>query len=297
MKVSSSFSKRIIRGALIFVLGISFNVTGATEVTRSLSLEDRVKLLEQQLAAANRLRAEAQFEINALKNEVRDLRGQVEEQGYQLEQIITRQRELYRDIDARLNSGTVPDNTNSGSTSLSSPSVSQPQVVDQQPLNTLPDSSTNTTGQDAVTQGAADQTPGSATPLPAAGDDGRVEYSKIFPLVRSRRFDEAVTSYQQFIESYPNSPYVADSRYWLAQIYVVQNRVEEAEQEYLTVAEQYPQQEKASLAWLKLGNLYEKQGQTDKAQNAYNRVVTLYPDSSAAQMASTALQSLNSGNP
>jgi tol-pal system protein YbgF len=311
MITTSSTIKRAVFCALILLLSFNnslfdsmFNSTvKAVEVTRSLSLEDRVKLLEQQLASANRLRAEAQFEITQLKKEVRELRGQMEEQSYQLEQIITRQRELYRDIDARL--GQVPPSSNSGlnagtdsgtdthaSTTFGNANDSaNNQQSANNPLTANPANSAST-----VPAGSQN---GNATPATnvIAGDDGRLVYSKIFPLVRSKRYDEAVSQYQQFITNYPNSELVADARYWLAQIYVVQSKTDLAEVEYLAVAEQYPQHEKAPLAWLKLGQLYQRQGITDKASEAFDQVINLYPDTTAAQMASSALANLQADNP
>jgi len=87
---------------------------------------------------------------------------------------------------------------------------------------------------------------------------------------------------------------VANSRYWLAQIYMVQGNTTDAEREYLIVAEQHTTSTKAVEAWLKLGKLYEGLGQSDKAVNAYNQVITQYADSTAAQMAVDRLQALKS---
>jgi tol-pal system protein YbgF len=263
-----------------FLVFIFFaNSFSAAEVTRSLSLEDRVRILEQQLASANRMRAESQFEITSLKNEVRGLLGTIEEQGYQLQQIITRQRELYRDIDNRLNEAESANVTDQTSTS---------QAIQSQ--STLTQNTTD----------SSDSTPSTvvdnSTPLVDANDDAQIRkiYDGIFPLVKNKRYDDAIAGYKQFISDYPNSNYVANSRYWLAQIYVVQGNTEDAEREYLIVAQEHSTSSKAVEAWLKLGKLYERLGQSENAVNAYNQVVTQYGDSTAAQMAIDRLQALKS---
>jgi tol-pal system protein YbgF len=255
-------------GSFFFILLTVPTVLSAAEVTRSLSLEDRIRILEQQLSTGNRMRAESQFEITNLKNEIRSLNGLVEEQGYQLEQIINRQRELYRDIDSRLPQSTV---------------TSEPESTENY--------------QYADTIKSTDSSTESDTQPPVLDDAQiRANYDKIFPLVRSKRYDDAIKGYQQFIAEYPDSIFVSNSRYWLAQIYSVQGRTDEAEREYLNVAQQFPTSNKAADAWYKLGLLYIAQNQTDKAIDAFNQVVTQYSDTTSAQMAVSRLQDLKSSN-
>ena len=276
-KASFSFLRA---GSFFFMLLIVPTVLSAAEVTRSLSLEDRVRILEQQLSTANRMRAESQFEITNLKNEIRNLNGLVEEQGYQLEQIINRQRELYRDIDNRLaqnsdNKSTVDDTSSSSNDAANG--------------NTSFDSSETT---DEITGDSAIET--DSQPIIVDESQIRDSYDKIFPLVRSKRYDDAIKGYQQFIAEYPDSILVANSRYWLAQIYNLQGRTDEAERQYLNVAQQFPSSAKAADAWYKLGQLYANQDQKDKAINAFNQVVTQYGDTTSAQMAVSRLQDLKS---
>ena len=261
--------RAVVSGGSFFVVLFFLSATlSAAEVTRSLSLEDRVRIIEEQLTTSNRMRAESQFEITNLKNEIRELRGQLEEQGYQLQQIVTRQREIYRDIDSRIDQQTNAD--------IPSSNPSNSDVASNIPNdNSTTDLSSTVVNDDIQI---------------------RTDYDQIFPLVRSKRYDEAIAGYQQFIAKYPSSIYVANSKYWLAQIYSVQGRNEEAEREYLGVAQQYAQSAKAPDAWLKLGKLYESLSQPDKALNAYNQVVTQYADSTAAQMAINRLQVLKSSN-
>ncbi len=279
MKLLSLIAFRSMTRTKSFFLIACFlsSVLSGTEVTRSLSLEDKVRLLEQQLSAANRMRAESQYELTSLKNEIRELRGIVEEQGYQLKQIVNRQRELYRDIDNRLTQQTDQEKP----VERGQPSVPPVRATEQNNDSEVKDKSNSVT---------------SSGPKVADNELIRAEYDQIFPLVKNKRYDEAIAGYQQFIAQYPDSIYVANSKYWLAQIYSVQGRIDEAEREYLAVAQQYPDSSKAPDAWQKLGRLYENQGQTDKAVNAYNQVVTQYNSSTAAQLAINRLQALKANN-
>jgi len=264
-------------GSFLVLASVSWAVLNAAEVRRSLSLEDRVRLLEQQLSAANRLRAESQFEITNLKNEIRDLRGSVEEQGYQLQQIVSRQRELYKDIDQRLSNSTV-------ASSVPDADVN-PTAAGQSVIQSVTESRNSEADQPMTVQQPTDT---------YSDDEIRNMYDKIFPLVRSKRYEDAISGYQQFITQFPDSSYVANSRYWLAQIYSVLGRTDEAEQEYLLVANNYSTSSKASDSWLKLGKLYELKNLTEKAVEAYNQVITKYSNSTAAKIAVSRLQDLKS---
>lgn len=282
IKASNSFLRV---GSFFFILLILPSMLSAAEVTRSLSLEDRIRILEQQLSTANRMRAESQFEITNLKNEIRTLNGLVEEQGYQIEQIINRQRELYRDIDSRLNQSS----DNDSKVRDANPAGTSESVVTNEQSNQYTDTAT-----ELGTDSGQNANPETVVFL----DDAqiRASYDSIFPLVRSKRYDDAINGYQQFIAEHPKSLFVSNSRYWLAQIYSVQGRTDEAEREYLTVAQQFPTSGKAADAWYKLGQLYVNQNQTEKAINAFNQVVTQYGGTTSAQMAVSRLQDLKSSN-
>jgi tol-pal system protein YbgF len=242
-------------------------VQAAAEVRRSMSLEDKVAQLEKQLQTANRMRAETQFEITNLQNEIRNLRGIIEEQSYQIEQITNRQRDIYRNLDqVAANASQTPANP-------------------EQSLTTTAPSTPASGGTSDVVPTQPEVVSDSAN----TESDIRAKYDAIFPLVRAKQFDDAIVRYQQFIAEYGDSPLVSNARYWLAQIYAVQGRTDEAEREYLLVAQQYPDSDKASDSWLKLGRLYEDRGQTERAIQAYEQLMSQYGSSNAARFAQSRL--------
>lgn len=57
----------------------------------------------------NQLIAELVLQINQLQQEVRQLRGQLEEQDYRLNQMTKQQRDLYIDLDRRIQAGVTPE--------------------------------------------------------------------------------------------------------------------------------------------------------------------------------------------
>ncbi len=242
-------------------------VLAEAEVRRSTSVEDKVDQLEKQLQTANRMRAEFQFQITSLQKEVRDLRGIIEEQNYQIEQITSRQRAIYQEMDS-LRSGSSVNNAGASSAATTVPN------------NSVADNSSQPASND-LSNTASDR-------------DVRATHDAIFPLVIAKRYDEAIIEYQKFIAAYPDSPLVANARYWLAQIYNVQGRTDEAERDYQLVIQQYPNTAKVPDALLKLGELYEKRGQTAQAIQYYQQLLTNHPDSTPARFAQARLDKLGS---
>ncbi len=68
----------------------------------SASLETRLAALENMIKNRNLQFLELQQQLELLQDEVSQLRGVTEEQGYKLEKVLQRQRELYQEIEDRV---------------------------------------------------------------------------------------------------------------------------------------------------------------------------------------------------
>lgn len=62
------------------------------------SYDDRVERLERMLKARQQVDFQTQQRLDTLQQEVLDLRGLNEQQAYQIEQMLQRQRQLYDEI-------------------------------------------------------------------------------------------------------------------------------------------------------------------------------------------------------
>ena len=62
-------------------------------------MEDRVVKLERMVNARGLSQVEMQQQIDALTNDVRSLRGALEESNYKLQQVTDRQKTLYQELD------------------------------------------------------------------------------------------------------------------------------------------------------------------------------------------------------
>lgn len=204
-------------------------------------------------------------QVEQLRSETQALRGQIETLQYESETGATRQRELYLDIDQRLQALESGRRAQSGQ---------------------------------GFDPGAA---AGGAIPFgsefdgaPAAGGD-QAAYEAAFGELRATRYAQAADAFRNFLNAYPRSPLAANAQYWLAETQYVQQQYADALTEFQKVVDQYPQSDKAADAMLKIGFSHVELGQTAQARTVLERVVREFPGSSASQHARTRLDTLGRG--
>ena len=193
--------------------------------------------------------------LQVLQQEVRELRGQVEEQAYQLERLTRQQQQQYIDLDQRLvalrGEGQTPAATTPGS--LGSP------------------------------------TPAEGRPPPAAGPapPERGAYAAAFDLMQDGRFAESVAAFNRLIDDFPNGQYTPNSFYWLGELHLAMDEVEMARQSFAQVLSLYPEHGKVPDALYKLGVVHHRLNDNERALQYLDRVIAEHPDSTAAGLART----------
>ncbi|RUO65790.1 tol-pal system protein YbgF [Pseudidiomarina planktonica] len=221
------------------------------------SLEERLNQLERVIDARNSAQMNLLNQVNMLQEEVAELRGVTEEHAFQLEQLLTRQRELYQEIDRRLaNQSSAPANT---------------QVIDSSAVtggsNNTADYSGNLSENDA--------------------------YDRAIKLVlEDKRYQDAIPAFQQFIERFPNSSYAPNAHYWLGQLLFSDGNYDGAAEQFKTVVDDYPDSNKRADCLLKLGSIARQQGQNAAARDYFNQVIKGYADSTEAGLARQRLSEL-----
>ena len=226
--------------------------------------EQRLERLERRVAHITELT----LEVEALKRENRRLQGNVEELRHLVDNLQKKQRELYLDVDDRLNS------LQSG-TPVTAPKPGAPSIEAVQPVKPVQD--------------ARPQPVKSPVGAVAPGDPAREEaaYAAAYDLLRpeQRRYQEAIGAFELFIQQYPNGKFTDNARYWLGEAnYVTQNN-EAALVAFQQVLEYHPQSPKVPGALLKIGYIKDALGDEAGAKASLQRVIDDYPDSSAAGMA------------
>jgi len=204
-------------------------------------------------------------QLQVLQDEVRSLRGVVEELQYQLNQSRQRQMDDYMDLDRRISrlqggtaAGNAPENTGNknAAATVSAESGGSP----------VPSSGTGS----------------SATPPPAS-DAEVAQYNLAYTLLKERKVSEAATAFQNYVLQYPSGRYTANAHYWLGEISLLQNNLEEARQSFTVVVENFPNDRKTPDATFKLGKVYHMLGDNERARKLLNQVAS--GNSSAARLA------------
>jgi tol-pal system protein YbgF len=196
------------------------------------------------------------YQIQVLRQEVQELRGLVEEQGYQVKRLTRDQKDQYVDLDRRL-------------------------------------AELRAGGVVAAASDSADPGAGSVddprAPVAAGGAAGseRSAYADAFNLMKAREFEASAAAFDQLIIDYPNGQYTVNAFYWLGELHLASSENEQARQAFVQVVTLYPDHQKVADALYKLGVVYHRLGDKSRSLEYLNRAQQEFPDSSAAGLAAT----------
>ena len=92
--------RKISKTIIAMVFGLALSTVGWAQDTSKMSVEERLKRLEQLLASQGLV--DIMLKVESLQTVIQRLQGQSEEQLHTLQELKKRQRDLYIDIDRRL---------------------------------------------------------------------------------------------------------------------------------------------------------------------------------------------------
>lgn len=194
-------------------------------------------------------------QVQALQEELRDLRGQLEEQSHQIQLLQQQQRDNYLDLDGRLSAVIT------GGAAAAGPSSAPPPVsADRMQGPAAP------TGGSPTPMTAA---PGNPVPMvpPSAPKQGeQTAYEAAYEQLKQGKMDDALADFQAFVAAYPASRYVPNALYWMGEIGLVKNDTQGALAQFKRVVDNYPAHSKAADAHYKLGTLYTQLNDKAKAR-------------------------------
>jgi len=255
----------------------------AAPIVSGSSLEARLARVERQVGQMTDL----MMQVDSLKRENQQLRGELEVQQHTIESMKQKQRDLYLDIDQRL--GRVPQ-----APAVIPPVPARHPAADMQPIAAatvqarpapaLQQMSKPTPDNRRVVEGVAPVAP-AAEVVDLAKE--RASYQAAYDLLRpeNQRYQEAIVALRDFITQYPASEFTPNAQYWLAEAnYVTQDNAS-AILEFQKVVDQFPGHPKTPGALLKIGYIQHAEGKLDEARESLNQVIRTYPTSSAAGMA------------
>jgi len=221
-----------------------------------------LKELDQRLGAIERILANGSLidltmQVDELQRQNAVLQGRTESLEHSAENTASRQRDLYVDVDDRLQNieSSLKDRT------------STVNVLDGGAL--LP-------GQ-----------------LPVPGGSDRDNYQAAFELLKEQRYESAALAFQQFLISYPDSQLADNAQYWLAESYYVTDQFENALKEFQVVINKHPRSRKVPDALLKIGYANYELKRWDAARTSLGMVQSEYPDTTAARLAEQRLKRMD----
>ncbi len=255
------------------------------------SLEQRVAKMERMLDSGTLLRLLQSVE--ELKAEVRELRGQLEQQQYSLSQMTDRQRELYLDVDSRLQRmevggvGAAAASAGPGSAPAAGTSAPAGTTVGSTPAaSTSGAAAAGVAAAGAATQAGAPQaTPASTDPLKE-----QQAYQSAFNLLKAGRYEQAAKSFRKFLGECPTGKFADNAQYWLGESYYVTRNFDSALREFNTLVNAHPDSQKVTHALLKIGYIHDELGQKEKAREILTDLTNNYPQSTAAGLAAKRLE-------
>jgi tol-pal system protein YbgF len=249
------------------------------------------------------------LQVQQLQDEVRMLRGQLEEQSYELENLKRRQRDQYLDLDQRLGdmANRAPAGTAAGmaavaaqpGASMGSPGVntSAPPVVGPSAGDTgavagadVPDITDRSGAPSSVTALAA---PATATAAAMASPaEQQAAYDAAFQSLKELRYADAAQAFQDFVDTWPQSDLAGNAQYWLGESYYVTRNYEIALEAFETLLQDYPDSTKRGDGLLKIGFTHYELDQFDRARAALEQVQQEFPDSTLSRLAESRLRSM-----
>ena len=195
--------------------------------------------------------------LQQLQREIQGLRGEVETLRFETDNAAERQRDLYLDLDQRLQA--LEQGRSQPAAGGASPNVAVP----GQPIGTI-----------------------------AAGGGDQASYDEAFALLQARRYEEAGVAFSNFLSVHAGSALADNAQYWFAETLYVRQQFLAALPEFQKVIDNYPQSAKLQDALLKIGYCHYELERWAEAREALQQVERQFPNTAAGQLATERLARL-----
>ncbi len=296
-------------------LAVAFMATVAVSPALArVSLADRVERLEIQVAEVrgqdqNALLLELVERLRQTQTELQSLRGQLERQGFELEQMRRMQRDQYLDLESRLSraqqgASSATPSTRQDSGAFSDPLAAVPvdsadpnlDAGDMPPLSGSEepelqpalDPQVATTGLDSPSLPTA-----FASPEPVDRQAEKAAYDAAFDDLKAGRYVQAASGFERFLAQFPGSADAANAQFWLGESHYVTRRFDVALSAYQGLIDRYPDSSRVGDAMLKIGYCYSELKDLASARETLEAVIQRFPGTTVAKLAEGRLRGLD----
>ncbi|KHF75989.1 putative periplasmic protein [Acinetobacter sp. neg1] len=226
-----------------------------------------------------------------LEEEIRKLRGQLEEHDNAIEQLKKELTNRYTDLDQRLellSQKIDPPEDNpeaqdaSAATASTNADTSTPAIVPAAPVpqQTTPGTTQAPAAQPQTNTVAANNATNDQIELEKAA------YTVALDAYKQGGAKKAIQPMQNFIKNHPNGIYIGNAYFWLAEFYLAVDPVDykSAKQNYNIVATRYPNSARASRAVYQLYSIAKEVDHNDALASQYkSKLLSQYPQSEEAK--------------
>ncbi|MDH5377677.1 MAG: tol-pal system protein YbgF [Gammaproteobacteria bacterium] len=245
---------RVLAFSLFFLLLVVGSAQAAKLDTKDMTVDQRLSRLENQ--SGNQNLVEMFLTVERLQQELSTLRGQIDVLTHQLKAMNEQQKDLYLDLDTRIQQLSSSGALGSGQ------------------------ANSNSLNMDGLSGQLAEQT----------------EYQSAFAFLKEAKYPEAIAAFEQFLSHYPQGTYAANAQYWIGEANYVSKDYAKAVPAFSNVISSYPKSNKVQDAELKLGFSYYELENWAKAKKTLQGVMVKYPNSSVARLADKRLQQMRLEN-
>lgn len=213
--------------------------------------------------AADGSAAQINVRITALEEEIRNLRGRVEERDFEVRRLSEELSKMKSDVDYRL--GELEHGKGGAAPVITDESVNS--SMNEAPKAEL---------------AVREEAPAAAEAAPAdSGQTPRDHYNYAFRLLNQNQYEEASKSFASFTKKYPGDPLIGNAYYWLGETYYIRKDYNEAANHFRQGFESMPKGPKAADNLLKLGMSLAALKKKEEACIVLAQVMTKYKTASA----------------
>ncbi|CAI0836462.1 cell division protein CpoB [Serratia ficaria] len=259
--MNSNFRRHLLSLSLLVGVAVPWAATAQAPISNvgSGSVEDRVTSLERISNAQGQLLNQLQQQLSDNQRDIDSLRGQIQENQYQLNQVVERQKQIYQQMDSLSQGGSQGSAAAAGAAGGAAA---------------------------AASSDGGDSASAAAPAAPASKGDENSDYNAAVSLaLEKKQYDQAISAFQSFVKQYPKSTYQPNANYWLGQLFYNKGKKDDAAYYFAVVVKNYPKSPKAPDAMYKVGIIMQEKGQADKAKAVFQQVIKQYPTSAAAKQA------------
>ncbi|UOH20834.1 YbgF trimerization domain-containing protein [Acinetobacter sp. NyZ410] len=219
-----------------------------------------------------------------LENQIRELRGKIEEQDHAIDQLNKELTNRYTDLDQRLellNQKLEPESNQPEQAPTENAPVDSSTATDQ--TATASKATTNSSAPTTAQNPATSANSSNNTSDPVALE--KAAYTIALDAYKKGGAKQAIAPMQNFIKNYPNSIYTGNAYFWLAefQLAIDPPNYNEAKKNYEIVVAKFPNSSKAPRALYQLYSIAKDVNKNTQTANVYkSKLLSTYPKSEEA---------------